>query len=103
MLLEIQNAQDFAADWIKVNVFKTCLTTEDPCICPVAINTSFTSLGIGLCHLSIAKENKMGPECLVSGFLLMSMTLASVATKSPVVFCGFNALCLHLSCSLGDL
>lgn len=45
----------------------------------------------------------MGPECRVSGLLLMSVALSSVATKSPAVFCGFNALCLHLFCSLGHL
>lgn len=78
-------------------------TQRGPCICPVAINTSLAYLSIGLCHLSIAKENKMGPECLGSGLLLMGVTLSSVVTKSSAVFCGFNALCLHLSFSLGDL
>lgn len=34
---------------------------------------------------------------------LMGVTLSSVVTKSSAVFCGFNALCLHFSFSLGDL
>lgn len=45
----------------------------------------------------------MGSECLGWGFLLMSVALSSVVTKSPAVSCGFSASCLHLSCSLGDL
>lgn len=78
-------------------------TQRGPCICLVAINTSYTYLSSGLCHLSIARENKMGPECLGSGLLLMGVTLSSVVTKSSALFCGFNALCLHFSFSLGDL